>query len=202
MTMKKECEDAVIEAAEAVVAAFVKDWKRSPYQWLQEIDVQVELVARLTTRIALLEPEHGQLLTFKAPLSNRIRGDHGPQLVSRITCEPYTRPPKVGRRVLPDIVIWGDCCGASGAINDGFWPILWLCEIKYKTPRADMTDLERLRGLCAGEHPRVRKGLLLSLHWNGVDDYVTPEDELCAHIRLVAAKPDPASTRQEWLNAR
>lgn len=160
-------QERIIQAAELAVAQFVAEWEKSPYLWLQEIDVQVDLVARIKRIIASVftpqELEHS--MTVKAPIRNAIGGDTQPQVLSRVTCEPYVAVADKSSSYKPDIVIWDDPDGKSGFINDGRWPIIWACEIKYKINYYDTSDYGRLESLVTGDHPLAKRGHLLSLCW-------------------------------------
>lgn len=70
-----------------------------------------------------------------------------PWSVSRVTCEPYV---KIGQDYAhPDVVVWGDGAQCT-AINSGEFPILWACEVKYKSSVGELdnsNDLTRMRQL-------------------------------------------------------
>jgi hypothetical protein len=185
MIMKTSSKQALIEIADRVVELFAEEWKVSPYLWLQEIDVQVELVARIKSSVANAFPD---LSYLKGSISIRVNGDSKEQMFSRITCEPYVKPPGGGYRILPDIVIWDDGNGESQYINDGDWPIIWACEIKYKTTDYGLSDFNRLKGLVEGQPRRAEKGHLLSLCWNESGKPCESFDET---IRLKVTKAMP-----------
>ena len=65
----------------------------------------------------------------------------------------------------PDIVIWDDGIPAGGFLNDGRWPVIWACEIKYKTNYLDTSDYDRLESLVNGNPPLAKRAHLLSLCW-------------------------------------
>ncbi len=117
------------------VDAFVEEWAHNPLRWLQEIDVQCDLVSRLR-----------KVLTDCGKCHMEARHSHYPNQheFSRITCEPYVLLPEKSY-AHPDIVIWDDANSVADTLDNGKWPILWVCEIKYTNREPDTSDLIRLR---------------------------------------------------------
>ena len=108
--------------SDKVISAFIQDWQRTPYCWLQEIDIQSELAHRFHESL----PEARRCI--------RAIHDHEPgkpNWFRRVTCEPYVKLP-VKSWMHPDIVIWSDQeSGSSKSISSGAYPIDLICEIKY-----------------------------------------------------------------------
>lgn len=112
------------------IMEFAAAWRPNPYLWLYEIDIQRELAHRITEKFP------GIFRNIKA----RHHQDRTEErLFSRLTCEPYVKLDEKTRAFHPDIVIWGDKVDSCEFINDGCWPILWACEIKYVFEDKDFT---------------------------------------------------------------
>jgi hypothetical protein len=112
----------LIKLTDEVILDFITDWQKSPYCWLQEIDIQVEL----TTRFRLKLSETDRYITAR-----HGHEPHKQNKFQRVTCEPYV---KLTTRTWmhPDIVVWNDSFDENiRFINNGTYPIDIICEIKY-----------------------------------------------------------------------
>jgi len=120
------------------IDGFVIDWTKNPSLWLQEIDIQFELVQRLK-----------QALRTHLSMYIHARHSHYSEKhdFARITCEPYVSLGVDTKYAHPDIVIWDDPPDEDLQINMGLWPILWACEIKFTSSEPNAEDLDRLRQL-------------------------------------------------------
>lgn len=116
---------ALVSTAYGVVDGFLRDWQREPYRWWTEADVHFELAARLREQLRRAK-RHKMIASYKGIVPG-VR-----PVWSRITCKPLVRIG--GAYCYPDIAIWDDVTGdppdAEGGCN---WPMLWCCEIKYRT---------------------------------------------------------------------
>lgn len=146
--------EELVRLSDKVIEEFIFEWKRFPYSWLQEIDIQVELVQRF--RNLLKEWNHKLFIDAKH--------SHEPNksnTFQRVTCEPYV---KLLTRswIHPDIVIWSDE-PSSLEINSGKYPINIICEIKYSYEEIDSTgDQKRLiESLDSESHPDLAIQLVL-----------------------------------------
>ena len=147
-----------------ILHEFLGNWRAIPYRWLAEIDVQVELVKLLNSR---LNRRNSQYIT--APIIGGIHGSDHPETFSRVTCGPYVRfdePVKGGLYCKPDIVLWDDADAVpegKRALNSGVWPVVAAIEIKYTygTP-VDDWDFKKLSALV--EQRRARLGFIINLN--------------------------------------
>jgi hypothetical protein len=114
--------EQVVQLSEQVIKEFISDWQKTPFCWLQEIDIQVELTHRFRNRL----PENYR--NFSAKHDHERNKQNRFQ---RVTCEPYVKLP-VNSWIHPDIVIWADQVEQKeNYVNSGRYPIDLLCEIKY-----------------------------------------------------------------------
>ena len=138
---------------------FIKDWLRSPNEWLDERDIQVEIASRIKRRYK----EKGQD-TIWAKYTDKRYGEKILKqgiTMGRVACEPptYYRPRR-GRHEAyrPDIVIWSDITHPEKPYEKHYLQkrndhMLWVCEIKYRPPwkptyySADKRDLDKLQKL-------------------------------------------------------
>jgi len=125
----------ICESMGQVVDAYVEKWAQNPLHWLQEIDIQCDLFSRL--RKVLTDCEKCFLKARHSDYPNQYE-------FSRITCEPYVLLAEKSY-AHPDIVVWDDENSVADTLNNGKWPILWVCEIKSMKGAPDTSDLERLR---------------------------------------------------------
>lgn len=127
----------LLEISEIVIKEFIGDWQKTPYCWLQEIDIQVELVLRFREKLK----QFSKKLLIEARHSHEPNKQH---LFHRVTCEPYVKLP-TRSWIHPDIVIWSDQ-QSDVDINSGKYPINLICEIKYSYDEIDTTgDKKRLK---------------------------------------------------------
>ncbi|MFH1128957.1 MAG: hypothetical protein V1699_06075 [Candidatus Omnitrophota bacterium] len=130
--MNKKNEKKIVKIAEREVSKFVKEWKKYPYLWDSETDVHGELYVRIKGAL-----EHLDKTThcYKKYMNKEARFE-------RVYCNPLTYIKK-GERYHPDIVIY-----EGSGFNDGDKkvnePMLWVCEIKYKTQWGnDQSEINR-----------------------------------------------------------
>lgn len=140
--MKLEDKQALQKEIHQVINQFLQEWRDSPFLWLQEIDIQVEIASRIS-RVLRLQGLH----TIQAHHSH-YSGTHS---FSRVTCEPYVKVQGSPTYVHPDIVVWDDGDDSNQTLNSGEWPILWVCEIKYVAEQPNDDDLHRLQQIVARE---------------------------------------------------
>jgi hypothetical protein len=128
----------LVQLAWDTVEKLVTDWTKNPHYWELEIDIQSELRSRLSMIYSLTgygeveykEEEKTELRTFR---------------YSRVACEPsikYVYSDGKEYYAKPDVVVFDK-------IPDPFkkpdnWPILWACEIKYKSSEKPEWDAEKL----------------------------------------------------------
>jgi len=139
--MTKEEEKEIVEIAEGEIEKFVEEWKRDPYLWDTETDVHGELYIRIKS--SLHRKFH--------PKEGRYEDMAEKELFDCIYCKPKTDIVIRGTNETryPDIVIY------KGELkNKGNEPMLWACEIKYRTkwsgtfPEGSVKkDIETLEGL-------------------------------------------------------
>ena len=121
MTKKKEKE--IVALAEKTVNKFVEEWERDPYLWDTEADIHGELYMRIKKALKGIDKKKikGR---YKEYMSKKER-------FNRVYCNPLTYV-RGRRNYHPDIVIYEDYKfdNDDKRINE---PMLWVCEIKYKT---------------------------------------------------------------------
>lgn len=121
--MSENKNKTIVAIAEKTVAAFAKEWKKNPYLWDSEADIHGELYVRIKKAIKKVDKKKiwGQ---YKKYMNEEAR-------FGRVYCEPLTYV-RGGWNYYPDIVIYDDCRldNDDKRINE---PMLWVCEIKYKT---------------------------------------------------------------------
>lgn len=143
------------------VEEFIRDWQRSPHEWYNERDVQVEIASRIKNvyRRDKRDKIWGKYTKFVA---KKFRDSI--QFYPRVSCEPpiYHRF-KGGKSEVykPDIVIWDDIKNPESPFEGQYEKkrndphMLWVCEIKY-TPawrkayypkNKDNRDLRKLKNL-------------------------------------------------------
>lgn len=121
--MNKEKEKKIVKIAEREVKKFVKEWKKNPYLWDTEADIHGELYVRIKKSFKGIDKKKIKWIYGKY-MCNEARFD-------RVYCEPLTYV-RGGGNYYPDIVIYEDYASDNDdkRINE---PMLWVCEIKYKT---------------------------------------------------------------------
>ena len=133
----------------------------NPYLWNKEIDVQVELAGRLSSVLKMLGRG-----TMEAHYEYGPEKFYNQQVWARVTCEPSVLTEYEGKRTVyyPDIVIWDEVDPKDppdSHDDDGVFPILWACELKYRSGNAIHGDIDKLKGLI--EEGTVKFGCILSL---------------------------------------
>jgi uncharacterized protein with PIN domain len=118
MTEENKNEETVC-IAENEVKELVKEWKKDPYLWDSEADIQGELYVRIKEKLKKFKKIKGRYEKWM---------NHDAHF-NMIYCNPLTYIE--GRQHYhPDIVIYeGDDFVDDDNKND---PMLWVCEIKYK----------------------------------------------------------------------
>ena len=123
-----------------ITKVFVDEWVRNPMRWLQEIDVQVELAGRMGAALRLIGKNSVLARHSHYPVADVV----DPFELSRVTCEPYVKLRRGDGEesyAHPDLVVWDD--GESDLpVNNGYFPTIWVCEIKYKSSIAELDDSE------------------------------------------------------------
>lgn len=121
--MNKKDEKEIVKIAECEVSKFVKEWEKDPYLWDSEADVHGELYVRIKEAIK----DRGFCSVtgrYKTYMSKKSRFD-------RVYCKPLTYI-EGGERYYPDIVIY-ETVTFNDDNKEKNEPMLWVCEIKYKT---------------------------------------------------------------------
>lgn len=148
-----------------VVETFIEEWRMAPYGWQNEIDLQAEITGRL--RDAFKEQDK---LYQKASYDYIRKGKI--QKYSRVCCEWSTHyQDSKGKRSYcsPDIIVYddtGDPYNPPDADSYKNWPLLWVCEIKYKTEdnstiRSEVDwDKEKMKKLLNQQESKYACGLL------------------------------------------
>lgn len=130
--------------------------RASAYRWEKEIDVQVEIASRLL--VALRATGHDTLLVN---YPNAIPGFEGNQIWSRVCCEPALQYAWTDGSswCCPDVVMRDDADPNNPPdAKGGSYPVLWVCEIKYRCPRDSGWDLKKLRFLV--QQNKIKYGVL------------------------------------------
>ncbi len=116
------------------IKKFIKDWQRSPYRWNTEVDIQIEIVNRLSNVFKV-----HKILEQKAVYEVMNERTKEEVTSRRICCEWPTHYYDKKRKKVhckPDIIVYDDLKDPKNppsnknGRND---PMFWVCEIKYKT---------------------------------------------------------------------
>jgi hypothetical protein len=132
----------IISVAWKQVENFIKDWQRSPNEWYNERDIQVEIASRIRR---IYKSKKCGWDKIWARYTKKFYGEKFLKkgiTMNRVVCEPpsyhrYKRDQHEKYR--PDIVVLDDIPHPekpyekhySQKRND---PMLWVCEIKYRPP--------------------------------------------------------------------
>jgi hypothetical protein len=121
--MNKKSEKRIVKIAGDEVKRFIREWNKNPYLWDSEADIHGELYIRIKKAI-------------KDSGFNNINGQYKRYMrknatFNRVYCEPLTYIDG-GGRYYPDIVIYSGFTFNDRAKKRNE-PMLWVCEIKYKT---------------------------------------------------------------------
>lgn len=121
--MTKKDEKRMVSIAEGEIKKFVKEWKENPYLWDSEADVHGELYVRIKNAIkdGGFRSVNGRYKTY---MSKKAQFDW-------VYCKPLTYV-EGGERYYPDIVIY-EKVTFNDDNKEKNEPMLWVCEIKYKT---------------------------------------------------------------------
>ena len=146
MKILTKIEKKLIGIAQRETKKFIAKWKKSPYKWDNERDIQVELTSRLKHAYGIFNKYNAEYKKWSVPGYK--------QIYSRIRCEPrvYYTDGKGDRCCCkPDIVIFKDLDNPKAPPDDINWrqkkncPILWLCEIKYNTEITPTNNLTNVK---------------------------------------------------------
>ena len=120
----------MIKKIETIVRGFIRDWKKNPYLWNNEIDVQIEIACRIKKALKHMGKER---------IEAKYKGYRTMEIFSRVCCEPpiYFKSQGKRKKCFPDIVVFDDIPDPSKPPDEPDkkrnWPMLWVCEIKYET---------------------------------------------------------------------
>lgn len=137
-----------VQIAWDTIEKFLSDWQSEPYRWSKEIDVQTEIVNRISSVYKIIGKD-----TVTGNYSDEVPGFEHDQKWNRICCEPkisYTY--KDGKKYIcyPDIVIWDAIENPDIPPDEnGYsnWPMLWVCEIKFGGKKKRNWDIEKMKYL-------------------------------------------------------
>lgn len=149
----------MVELAWDVINKFIRDWQNNPYYWDRERDVQVELASRLRLAYQVIGSDVVEGKYIDLPGFDDIKK------WSRVGCEPKIHYVYEDKRnfCFPDIVVWDDIEDPKSPPPPGKWPIILLCEIKYKDKEEkDSWDLEKMDYLIY-QHNYAQYGCWLEL---------------------------------------
>lgn len=159
--LSKKQKKELVRIAWQQIEQFIKDWQRSPHEWYNERDVQLEIANRIKDRFKRLKWDKiwGK---YTKSVGKRFRGKV--QYYSRVGCEPpiYHRFKEGKSEVYkPDIVIWDDIKNPNSPFEEQYKEkrndprMLWVCEIKYmpewrrpyNPKEEDNKDIQKLKRL-------------------------------------------------------
>ncbi|MBM3254524.1 MAG: hypothetical protein FJZ16_09745 [Candidatus Omnitrophica bacterium] len=127
--MTKTNEKEIVEIANRTVGRFIKLWKKNPYLWDTEADIHGELYVMIKSALKRKGLIRG---CYKEYMDRK-------EYFSRVYCKPLTHIGK-NKKYYPDIVIYEKLTFKNkDEINE---PMLWVCEIKYKTQWGGDQSLE------------------------------------------------------------
>ena len=130
MTTKEESK--IINIAEKQIRNFAKEWKKNPYLWDSEADVHGELYVRIKDALKRFGKTPHR---YRKYMNKEARFE-------RVYCNQLTYIKK-GERYHPDIVIY-EGFGFNDDDKKVNEPMLWVCEIKYKTQWGnDQSEINR-----------------------------------------------------------
>jgi hypothetical protein len=158
LTLKEK--KKLIRIAWKQVEGFIRDWQKSPHEWYNERDIQVEIAGRIKK---IYKRHHWDKIWGKYTKYVAKRYSGKVQFYSRVGCEPpvYHRL-KNGKweAYKPDIVIWGDIENPDHPFEGQYEEkkndqMLWVCEIKYmpawrkphNPKNEDNRDIQKLKHL-------------------------------------------------------
>lgn len=127
--MTKINEKKIVEIANRTVNSFRKLWENNPYRWDTEADIHGELYVMIKSALKRKGLFRGR---YKKHMDRE-------EYFNRVYCKPLTHIGE-GEKYYPDIVIYEKCTFKNNDnINE---PMLWVCEIKYKTQWGGDQSLE------------------------------------------------------------
>lgn len=153
--------EELVKIALKQIEGFIRDWRKSPHEWNNERDVQVDIANRIKKAYRIYGYDRIWAKYTYRHYAEKFRRTG--MLMSRVMCEPpvYYRY-KNGKHETykPDIVIWDniphpDKPNESNYENKTNDPMLLVCEIKYKLPwnkaynppKKHTRDLQKLSNL-------------------------------------------------------
>ena len=153
--------EKLVRIAWKQIEGFIRDWQRSPHEWNNERDIQVDIASRIKSAYR----GYGQdRIWAKYPDKHYVERFHRMGIyLSRVMCEPpvyYRHKNGKHETYKPDIVVWDDIPHPEEPNKDNYQkkrndPMLLLCEIKYRPPwskaynppEKDTHDLLKLKNL-------------------------------------------------------
>lgn len=159
--LSKKQKKELVKIAWQQIEQFIKDWQRSPHEWYNERDIQLEIASRIKDRFKRLKWDKiwGK---YTKSVGKRFYGKV--QYYSRVSCEPpvYHRFKNGKSEVYkPDIVIWDDIKNPDFPFEFQYEKkrndpqMLLVCEIKYmpqwrrphNPKEEDNKDIQKLKRL-------------------------------------------------------
>jgi hypothetical protein len=128
----------LVQIALDTVEQLIEEWTMNPHFLEREIDIQSELRSRLS-RICSWTGRGYVVIHDDVPSGRET------YRFSRVACEPnvaFKKSEGGEGYVRPDVVIWKGL--ADPTAEPDHWPILWACEIKYKSQNSSDDDIKKL----------------------------------------------------------
>jgi hypothetical protein len=151
----------MVQTALNVLISIFEQWHKEPYRWIKERDLQSEIGSRLNQIFALQG-----LGTIKGDYKWADSGFDREQSWSRVSYEPYVNyeyEEGKSARCHPDIVIWDDLKEGEDPPGGQLWPILWACELKYRSADDGSTDVAKLENLI--KQHKIKFGCSVRVHF-------------------------------------
>lgn len=125
----------LIRVTKNIINNFVKEWRKSPYEWETEMDIHAEIYNRLVREF---EKQNWLKMRLKYDDVKDERFTGRSQTYRRIGCKPKTYFKYKGKRIIryPDIVIYSDIPDPDNPpdkTKDINFPMFLTIEIKYQT---------------------------------------------------------------------
>jgi hypothetical protein len=138
----------LVQIAWDTVEKFLRDWQCEPYRWAQEIDIQMEIANRICSIYQTIGRD-----TVVGNYSGAVSGFERSQRWNRVCCEPTIQYKYTDGKIYkckPDIVVWDDIPDPDSPpdqVEGSNWPMIWLCEIKFKGKEEENWDIEKMKYL-------------------------------------------------------
>ena len=114
-----------------VIDQFIEDWRETPNNWINEIEIQAELYSRIKQAFRLMNIDNIEANYYK---DGKGKGNIVKEFWSRVSLEPKIYYPDEKNVCHPDIVIWDYLENPNeppdGKVFTGNFPILIAIEIK------------------------------------------------------------------------